>query len=240
MGPASAPPAMSVRSTFASSMNTAIAMSGSLANDTNHAYGFFVGSVCAVPVLPPTTTPATCAFVPVPFWTTLTIICCSAWADGAVMACLSSGPCRYSTRRSALRTSLTRYGVLSTPSLQIAETIIAICKGLAATSYCPIALSMVCAASTLVGNWLFAASTSLIGVVLNPNFSAWARILSAPSVAPRFANAVLHDNWSALSMVCWVLPQFDSLPSTLVEFGSVSWDGVLMSCLLYTSDAADE
>ena len=68
MGPARRPPAISSRAVSLDSTSTATATLGSSAgaNDTNQAYGGRSGVDCAVPVLPPTSTPAMRADVAVP------------------------------------------------------------------------------------------------------------------------------------------------------------------------------
>ena len=81
--------------------------------------------------------------------------------------------------RSGARTLLTTNGSISSPSLAIAADTIAICRGLAATSYCPIALSASWASFSSSGNWL-----------ATPPRSARCR-LSKPNGLPLLAQFVL-------------------------------------------------
>ena len=148
---------MSFRGMSASSTMTATATLGSStgAKEVNHANGLRLGSDWAVPVLPPTSTPGICALCPVPSFTTASIICCNSLAFSGVMALDSTcGSWVSICFRSWARTLLTTYGSISTPSLAIAADTIAICSGLAATSYCPIELSASWALLSLSGNWL--------------------------------------------------------------------------------------
>ena len=117
---------------------------------------------------------------------------------------------------------LTRYGSISTPSLAIPAVTIAICSGLAATSYCPIALRASCAWFISSGNWLATPPTSARWRRSKPNACAWARSLSSPTSRPSFANAVLHETFSAWVMVTRVPPQLVELGRKVLVPGSRS------------------
>ena len=111
IGAATRPPAMSSRGMSASSTITATATFGSSsgAKEVNQANGLRVGSDCAVPVLPPTSSQLIWALRPVPSLTTTTIICCSAAAFSGVIAVdRTSGLWVSSGFRSGACTMLTR------------------------------------------------------------------------------------------------------------------------------------
>ena len=106
---------------------------------------------------------------------------------------------------------LTRYGSISTPSLAIAAVTMAICSGLAATSYWPIELRASWASSRSSGNWLATPPRSARWRWSKPKACACSRSLSWPSSSPRLAKAVLQDTSSAWVRVTGVPPQFVEL-----------------------------
>ena len=95
----------------------------------------------AVPVLAPTSTFGINAEVAVPEVTVLTIISRSLRAVVELTASLSrSGWVLSSTRRLGARTVSTTYGFMTSPSLAMPAATMAICNGVAATSYWPMPL----------------------------------------------------------------------------------------------------
>ena len=73
---------------------------------------------------------------------------------------------------------LTTYGSITAPSLAMPAVTMAICSGLAATSYWPMALSASWAWSISSGNWLATPLRSARWRALKPNFCACSRSLS--------------------------------------------------------------
>ena len=105
-----------------SSTTTATAIFGlsTGANAVNHASGGEPFAVCAVPVLPATCTPLIWALVPVPDWTTASIIVVSWLATSGVTAVENwVGWVSEIVSSSEDRIRLTRYGCITTPPLAI-------------------------------------------------------------------------------------------------------------------------
>ncbi len=116
------------------------------------------------------------------------------------------GSVRLSTSRSRDRSCSTRYGVITVPWLAMPATSIAICSGVARTSYWPIADCAVSGGFRSRGNTLGATGIGTFSRVSNPNASACLRIAASPSFIPIAPNVVLHDRCSAWVIVVWLLP----------------------------------
>src|SRR5262245_24094780 len=210
IGAASRPPLMSEGSSRPDSTTTATAICGSSAGakETNHACGLVPSPCCAVPVLPATSMPGICAFWPVPFSTTSIIMVVSWLATSGEIAGWSGigfGFASYTVVRSGPRTSLTRYGCMTTPPFATPAAIIAACSGVIATSNWPIADSAVCGWSASSGKMLVASCIGKSRSWLSPKRSAVAFSLSAPRSSPIAPNAVLQEIRSALSSVVRLL-----------------------------------
>ena len=92
--------------------------------------------------------------------------------------------------------------------MRTAAATIAICSGVAATSYPPIELSPVWGTSSSSGKRLATDGMSDSGRVPKPNFSACSRRASAPSLTPSRAKPALHDRARARAIV-WLSPQLE-------------------------------
>ena len=136
------------------------------------------------------------------------------FASLGFFAVLSSvGSACESTETSGARTSSTRYGDITTPRLATAPTTIAICSGVAVTSYCPIDACAVCGSFMSAGNRLSAEVMGVSTVELKPKRSACSCIASAPSSMPIAPKVVLHERCSATSSVVTSLPAVHCAPS---------------------------
>ena len=159
IGPPRAPPAISLRPVLLDCTRTATAIFGlsAGANPVNQAYGGRSAVLCAVPVLPATLTPEIRAGVPVPRSTTDVIISVSMPAVLGETAVESAvGLVWSSTSRSADVIRSTTYGFITTPWLAMPADTIAICSGVAATSYCPMDDSARSGGVSVVGKRLVA------------------------------------------------------------------------------------
>jgi hypothetical protein len=104
----------------------------------------------AVPVLPATVTPGICAAVPVPRWTTCTIMSRIAAAVAGFVACLQVRGCSFEiTPPPGARTSFTSLGTGTFPLFAIAAATSAICSGVTSIRSWP-------NASRPGSTWLFA------------------------------------------------------------------------------------
>src|SRR5205085_7086880 len=129
IGAATAPPeaASPAPPPFSTITATATLGSSAGANAVNQASGAAPGLVCAVPVLPATLTPGICARVPVPDWTTPSIMVVISAATSGVTAVENGvGSAWETVSRSDDRIRLTRYGCMTTPLLATPAATIAI------------------------------------------------------------------------------------------------------------------
>src|SRR5207248_7208985 len=212
-------------------MRTATATCGFCAGAKamNHACVCCPGVFSAVPVLPATATPGICAAVPVPAVTTDSIICVNADATSGRTAWPSA--CGFvvdNVDKSGASVFATRYGCMTRPPLPMAAATIAICKGVTASSYCPIAENATCGGGMSDGNTLGATDIGIFTDEPNPKASACRCSALAPSLRPRPPNAVLQETRSASARVIWPPPLHCS-PSKFcnlcVVCGRDSWLG---------------
>ena len=174
---------------------------------------------CAVPVLPPTTNPGTAIAVAVPPCTTPTIASRRSAAEpGSIGVRHTDGWKVVTVLPSESRTSWSTCGFMILPSLAMAAATSAICRGLADTSFWPMAdwASLGRLRTKPVGNTDAAGLVRSIGILsLNPNASAVLTMSGAPMRTPMSAKALLQDT---CRMANKVPPQVSGTPRSSAKF----------------------